>query len=119
MLLRKKKITIYVRSVFLQGLVFMEPEALPGNLKKANNYLKILRNLAVENNISVNAVCLNFVLLNSYVDKVIMGVDSLKQLERNVDSIALIKKVKNIYKNLNILNIKDENILLPHKWSYQ
>lgn len=117
--LRKKKIKIYVRSVFLQGLAFMQPFALPENLKEANNYLKILRSLAVENNISVNALCLNFVLLNSYVDKVIIGVDSLKQLERNLDSIALIKKVKNIYKNLNILSIKDENILLPYRWGVQ
>lgn len=51
--------------------------------------------------------CLDFVLMNPNIDKVIMGVDSQKQLEEN---IAHIIKMESLKKD-------DENLLDPRKWN--
>ena len=116
-LLREKNVEIYVRSVFLQGLVFLKPYDLPKNLIKARDYIIKLQSLASEYNVSVNGLCLNFVLLNTYIDKVIIGVESLKHLKKNIKDIESIEKVRDIQDILNNLHIEDENIILPYKWS--
>ena len=115
--LKQKGVKIYVRSVFLQGVAFLKPDELGGSLLKVKGYVKSLQNLAVKNGISINALCLNFVLLNSYADKVIIGVDSLQHLKSNIESLAFIDKVKQIYNRLDSLTINDEDIVLPYRWS--
>lgn len=116
-LLNENNIEVYARSVFLQGLVFLRPPDLPTDLIKAGEYITRLQNLASEHNISVNGLCLNFALLNTHIDKVIIGVESLVHLRKNIKDIESIEKVKNMRGILDNLYIKDEDIILPHKWS--
>lgn len=115
--LRANGVEIYVRSVFLQGLAFLALEDLPAHLAGAKKYLLRLRSIAAEKNISVNAICLNFALLNPYVDKVVIGVDSLKQLEKNLQDTGLADRVSSIIDGLDDLRIDNEDILLPYKWT--
>lgn len=115
-ILKENDIEIHVRSVFLQGLAFLNPESLPKNLIKAKSYVETLQNIASENDISISALCLNFALLNSCVDKVTIGIDSLEHLRQNIKNLYSMEKVINIYSELERLNIEDENIVLPYKW---
>ncbi len=75
-ILKEKNIKIYTRSIFLQGLAFLGRNDLSDNLLGARGYLKRLRDLAIENRVPISALCLNFVLLNPYVDNAIIGVDN-------------------------------------------
>lgn len=115
--LKEKKIEVYSRSVFLQGLVFLGEEALPGNLIKAKDRIEKLNRVSVENDIPINEICFNFALLNPYLDKVIIGVDTFRHLQEAMHSLSSIDKVKSIYYKLTELSIEDEDIILPYKWA--
>ncbi|MFC1631095.1 aldo/keto reductase [Candidatus Omnitrophota bacterium] len=115
--LKERGIAIHVRSVFLQGLAFLDPAALPDQLSKAQDYLRKLRDLSVKSGLSVNALCLNFALLNPDIDKVIIGVDCLGHLQQSLASIQLAEEVGAIYEQLAELAIKDQDLILPDKWN--
>jgi len=115
-ILKKRKIEICIRSVFLQGLAFLKHYELPPALVKAKESLEYLQNLSETEAISINSLCLNFVLLNPYIDKLVVGVDSLAHLAEDIKAIGLSKKVGKIITKLDKLEIKDESIILPYKW---
>lgn len=115
--LKEKKIEVYSRSVFLQGLVFLRKEELSGNLIKAKDKIEKLNKVSIENDIPINKICFNFALLNPYIDKVIIGVDTFRHLREDIDSLSSIDKVNSIYDKLAELSIEDEDIILPCKWT--
>lgn len=114
--LRKKGVEIQSRSVFLQGLVFFSSKDLPVFFERARPSLESLEQIARGNDLSINAVCLNFALSNPSIDKVIIGVDSLEHLKANIAILNDFDRVKTIYPRLQELKIEDEEILLPFKW---
>ena len=75
--------TIYVRSVFLQGLVFMK--ILPENMAFASDYHNKVVLLAEELDISVCELSLWYVREAFPKAKIVIGVDSLAQLQKNID----------------------------------
>ena len=99
---KEKGIEIHTRSVFLQGVAF-EPEKLfavmSDKLIPKINTIKNLGNLPF--------LLLTYALLNTNIDKVVMGIDSLDMLKKNLS----------IFQTLDSLEIKDEHILLPYNWS--
>ena len=115
--LKESNVEIHTRSTFLQGLFFVSQDKLKGNIKKAENLIKQIRNISSENDIPLNALCLCFVLLNQFIDKVIVGVDSLVQFKENLGSLEYLEKTKNIYSLLKGLRSDDESIIVPDKWS--
>lgn len=115
-ILKSKNIEIHARSIFLQGLAFLDPDNLEGVLIKAETSLRALQKLSIQNNVPVNALCLNFVLMNPLVDKVLIGVDGLSQLKDNIKNLEDMIHVKEIYIQLKKLNIEDEEVLLPYRW---
>jgi len=115
-LLQKKKIEVHVRSVYLQGLVFRAPQSLSGQFKPIAPKLTKLQQIAASSGLSTGALCLNFALLNKGVDKVIIGVDSARQLQENLDFCMLAGKVKKLLKSLAKLHESDEQIILPTNW---
>ena len=117
--LKRDKIEIHTRSVFLQGLAFLEPASLKGPLKAAKTSLELLRKISQKWDIAINALCVNFPLLNQFVDKVIIGVDSLAHLRKNIEDLNLIKRIKDVNNSLDDLSIESEDVLLPYNWSKQ
>ncbi len=110
-------VEIHTRSSFLQGLVYLNSNALSGNLKKMRKPLEKLQSISAEEKISISALCLNYVLLNASVNRVIIGVDSLKQFKDNVGQLNFRARVMKLKDKLDVLAIEDENILLPYNWS--
>lgn len=78
-MMRKKGVEIHVRSVFLRGKL----------LEKFKPW-----------------ECIAFCLMNPYVDRVIIGVDSYEQLQDDLRP----------FHRMNSAEIHDENILDPRKW---
>lgn len=115
--LKKKKVEIHARSIFLQGLAFMQPDNLPEYLIKAEDYVRRLQSISAESGIPISALCLYFVLVNPSIDRVIVGVDSLKHLNENLEDIDSFKTIERIYySKLDKLAISDGNLILPYKW---
>ncbi len=114
--LKQQNIEIHARSIFLQGLVFMKADQLPGHLKEAGAPLRRLADLSLKHGVSIQSLCLNFALLNPHIDRVIMGVDGLRHLEENLKSLEDFDKVRSIYDQLQKLSIGNEDVLLPNRW---
>lgn len=114
--LKKKDVKIFARSIFLQGLFFAEDDIIEKYFASSKKMIELLRNISKEHDIPANAIYLCFALLNPFIDKVIIGVDSLSQLKENIDSLAYIKKVEGIYQMLESLKFYDENVILPFNW---
>lgn len=82
--MKQNNIVIFVRSIFLQGLFFMEIEKIPKKLEKIQEYLKVLNSFIIENQISKESLLFNFVNNVKEVDSIIFGVDNVEQLKNNL-----------------------------------
>jgi len=112
----EKGFEIHVRSVFLQGLFFKDIENLPSFFSKVKDKIIELQNLGKQFEINLNEILLTFVLSNKFVSRVIIGVDSLAQLRRNVE-FDFNKCINVLHKiDVDYFLENDENILLPFKW---
>jgi len=116
-ILKEKNVTIHVRSVFLQGLFFVETERINTNFKGAKDAVEKVYCISKEYSIPMHSLCLCFALINPFVDKIIIGVDSLEHLMENIDSLKYIDKVKRIYGLLKPLRFHDEKVILPYNWN--
>lgn len=114
--LKKQKVEIHVRSVFLQGAAFMAPPELPSHLLKLKASLVKLRDLALSNRVPLSALFLNFVAVNPNIDRIVVGVDSLQQFNQNLADVRPIPGFKKLLPELKELAIEDENVLLPYRW---
>jgi aryl-alcohol dehydrogenase-like predicted oxidoreductase len=74
---------VFARSVFLQGLFFLEPAYLKGNLKEIGKYLTIIHEIAGELNISVAMLAVSYVKSLKYVNSLVTGADNPEQVLEN------------------------------------
>jgi aryl-alcohol dehydrogenase-like predicted oxidoreductase len=110
-------VEIHVRSVFLQGLYFMNVSKLPSKLQAISSELKQLHDLAQSENVSISELALNFVTKNIDIDKVVIGVDSSEQLQINIRAVNLWNDKKNtIFDNVKQLNCSKPELLIPSNW---
>jgi len=114
--LKQRKIEIYARSIFLQGLVFKKTNALSPYFMPAKGKIEGLRLLSKEYGIPVFSLCLNFVLAHKLIDKIVIGIDNIDQF--NELRRAFQTKIENseILANLSKLRIDDEAMVLPFNW---
>lgn len=115
-ILTNKNVKVYVRSVFLQGLGFRDPLKLKGNFEKIKDKILGLRSISKKMNIPLAALFLNFAILNNYVDRVVIGVDSLENLKETVASSSQDNEVQLIMEELASFRENDEQIILPVNW---
>ena len=81
--LKNQKI-VYLRSVFLQGLVLMEPENIPPHLSKAKKYSRQLAQLCLAHGLTARDIALKYVHLQMPEAKIVLGVETLEQLKDNI-----------------------------------
>lgn len=115
-ILKEKNIEIHTRSVFLQGLFFMNPENLNEGLLPAKEKIEMLNELSVRSGLPVSALCLSFALKNSFVDKVVIGIDGKNHLMELLESERDIEKAFEYSGELKKLKLDNLNVLLPYKW---
>lgn len=108
-LLKDRGVEIHVRSTFLQGLFFKDRETLPVKLKPLVKYLRQLDDYAMRTGMTVPEIALNYNLQNPFVDGVLIGVDTVEQLQNNIRSISD-KKVE-----LSI-EVEEKELLNPVNW---
>ena len=109
--LKKKNIEIHSRSIFLQGLFFMEKEKLFKSFDTWSDLWEKWFFFLEKNQISSLEVCINFQKKFRDINRVIIGVDNLMQLKK-------ILKVASQKTNLKFPNIRsnDINLIDPRNW---
>ena len=109
--LKKRKIEVHARSIFLQGILLLKYNKLPKKLKKLKRKWVIWENWLKKNRLRALQACLLFVLNQRQLDGVVIGCDSKNQLNQ----ILKIKKIKNNF-SIPELNIKNRRLIDPRKW---
>lgn len=107
---------IHVRSAFLQGLFFSETQKLSVHFDHVKNKIDTIQKLSASTGISIASLCLNFAADNQFIDKIIIGVDSLSDLKDNLRILSENGPVQPYLEPLYDLAIEDVNILFPHLW---
>lgn len=82
--LHQKGIIIFVRSVFLQGLFLMAPDALKGSLKAARPYLIKLAALSESEGMSVGQLAMSYIRDMEEVASLVIGADTDEQVSENI-----------------------------------
>ncbi|MDR6224324.1 aldo/keto reductase [Desmospora profundinema] len=75
---------VFARSIYLQGLILMEPENVPRPLERAREPLRKLRLLARELDMTPAQLSLCFVRDLPGLDSMILGCETLEQLRQNL-----------------------------------
>jgi aryl-alcohol dehydrogenase-like predicted oxidoreductase len=113
--LKKKKIEIHIRSIFLQGLLLMPINSIPIKFKKYFILFK-WRNFLRRNNIDDISACLNFVLKYNFYSKIVIGFNSYSQFKEVIKKCEFQKKMN---KFLKFNSLQDSSSLInPSKWKY-
>jgi aryl-alcohol dehydrogenase-like predicted oxidoreductase len=116
-LLKKMNVEIHVRSIFLQGLVFKKTKRLSSFFNDIKGKIEKLNDLSVKNKIPISAICMNFVMLNNFIDKVVVGVENIGNLLEHIEAKRHFKAVKRIMDKLLELKENNKNILIPINWN--
>ncbi|NER34637.1 MAG: aldo/keto reductase [Oscillatoria sp. SIO1A7] len=74
-------VEIHVRSVFLQGLLLMNPLTRPTYFQRWQSLWQRWENWLADNSLTPLQGCLGCVISNPEIDRVVVGVDSLIQLQ--------------------------------------
>ncbi len=112
---KAKGIEIHVRSLFLQGLFYKNPNHLTGNLKDFEAPLNYLQSKIQNSGLTLESVCLNHAELNPYIDQIIVGVDSVQQLRRNIENYQHKVNLEDLG-FLKEISIQNELLLNPANW---
>lgn len=132
--IKKSNVKIHVRSIFLQGILFLNPtdtnyqkviSRIP-NGEKLAKYLNKLQQVQDELNLTRCQLLISIILSQDWINGIIMGVDNIQQLRENIKTFELstdyLKKNENITSKHKIDQLlefcKDipESILDPRQW---
>lgn len=83
--LNRLGVEIHVRSAFLQGIIFMDTNNLPSFFAGFSSKLALFNLTCQQLKISPGQLALQFVAANPYINKIVLGVQSLEHLKVNIE----------------------------------
>lgn len=112
----KKKKTIYIRSIFLQGLILMNPDEVPAQMAFARPVVEKIESLSNEYGLSRQELALGYIKSEMPNAHVIFGAETPAQVNENITAWQkeipklLCNRVRTIFADV------DEQILSPSLW---
>jgi aryl-alcohol dehydrogenase-like predicted oxidoreductase len=110
--LKNHGVEIHARSVFLQGLLLMPLKNTPPWFDPIKETLELFHKEAKKRNMSVLQLALSFVQSIDEIDKVIVGVNTLRQLQEVVSAASI--RVNTT--ELSYISIDDPAFINPVNW---
>lgn len=107
---------IHIRSVFLQGLLFMDTESLPEKLQPLKSTLLEIKRLCTENNLTIAQLLLSYVNHNPLINKIVVGVASARQLLENISDMATEHLSNDLLEQIKMIKVVDAELLNPVNW---
>lgn len=106
------------RSVFLQGLFFMNKNEIPLNLLATIKKIEELNDICDRNGLTMQELLLRFVMSSEQINSIVFGVDTLGQLEDDVEifqkgslPVEIVNQIRETF------NQMDESIIIPSLWA--
>lgn len=115
-LAEKRNKQIYVRSVYLQGLILMDPEELPGHIAFARPVMERVRVLTREFGLSLPALALGYLRARVPEAKLIVGVETPEQVLLNAASAQAVLTQDQVAKVVEYFGEVDVKVLNPALW---
>ena len=114
--LKESKKIVHSRSAFLQGLFFKKIDENNNIVRELNKELILLNNIKSKLGCTMEELALSYCINQKLIDKVIIGVDSVSQLNANLKAthFNLPSKFKIDIDNINVKNLK---LLNPSLWN--
>lgn len=105
-------VELHTRSAFLQGLLLMPVTAIPEKFKHWLPLFNTWHSWLRDNNTSAVQACIGFVQAHPQIAKVVVGVETIQQLEQLIQAE---KETPNTeYPNINCF---DEDLINPSNWN--
>ena len=111
--LNKNGVEVQVRSIFLQGLLLMDPIERNKFFYKWHSIWSVLDSWLIDNNVSPIEASLGFVLSEKNINCIVVGVESKKHL----NEIISISNNNYNFKLPEALSINDVNLIEPVNWN--
>ena len=109
--MKKDKVEIHARSIFLQGVILNSNKKIFKKEKKLQKHLSLFNEWLKQNKLKALDAALNFIDQVKYLDKVLVGISNSSQFKK-----VLSHKVKKNKFNYEILNSKNKKLINPIKW---
>lgn len=115
--LKERNKIVFARSIFLQGLFFMNPDELPATLQDARRYLTKLDEIAKLEGMTIPELSFSFVSNLPEVTSILFGAVNAEQVEQNV-SLLEVRAIKPATVDMIRAEFADvpEEIITPAKW---
>ena len=113
--IKRNKIELHARSVFLQGLLFAENNKIYKSFRNIKKNFEIANKLSDNENLTLAELSLLWVYKNKHIKKIVIGVDSLNQLKENFKLLNTKLSKKTILK-IDKINLHKNNIIKPNLW---
>jgi aryl-alcohol dehydrogenase-like predicted oxidoreductase len=111
--LSDRKVEVHCRSIFLQGLLLMEPENLPSYFIPYKTYFQRFIDTAKQLKVSQLSLALAVGCQDKSIDKMIIGCCNVKQLSEIISAYIAAKEIN---EDLSSLACEDKNLIIPSNW---
>ncbi|GAA3408075.1 aldo/keto reductase [Paenibacillus hodogayensis] len=109
--------TVFVRSVFLQGLLYMKDEELPVKLAAAKAPLAALRELSERYGIGIAQLAVSFIRDMEGVDSLVIGAETREQVSDNLALLDGPPLPETLREQLaSAFHDVPEQVITPHMW---
>jgi aryl-alcohol dehydrogenase-like predicted oxidoreductase len=114
----ENKKTIYIRSIFLQGLLLLNPDKLSKPMKFTYDVLKKFNMLADQCGLSRQQLAIGFVMKAYPAVKIVLGAETSQQVKSNLSVLESTNIVSNdiVDEARNIFDNVEDHILNPALW---
>ena len=110
---------VYVRSVFLQGLVLINVEQLPKHMTFALPVLKKIEGVSIDTGLTMKELALGYVKRAYPNAKILFGAETPRQVEENVDMWRRNPQEDFIEQAKELFDDVEERVLNPASWRRQ
>ena len=108
---------IFARSVFLQGLFFLNPDQLQGTLTAARPYLLQLHSLAKKEGLTIAELAFSYIRHMPPITSIVFGAESVEQVTQNIRLMNFPALGNNVMDRIKeIFSSVPEDIVTPGNW---
>ena len=118
--LKARNVEIHARSLFLQGLVFMDPDQVPPTLKSAAEPLRRLRRLSAELEVDICTLALAFAAGQPGIDFAVVGVTmagELTEIHQALENAISDRTISSM--DFSVLGIDAPHVTTPSSWQFR
>lgn len=106
---------IHTRSIFLQGLFYMNLNDLNPIVSSLYNQLEKIQIIRSKLKCTISDLALSYCLQSNYIDNVIIGVESIDQLNSNLKAYNY-KLEESVVEEIDLIKVINKDLLNPSLW---